>query len=351
MKARIESLDWLRGLMAIAIMFYHLAIWFYFPRDATTLLGRLGIYGVSIFFILSGLSMAIVYTNFIKDMKTSGIFMIRRIFRIWPLLWVCVALVVSLNFIRNGSFDLLKIISNLTTLFGFINPGGAINTGAWSIGNEMVYYALTPVIFLLYNRKKVFGDIFTLVSFLVCLVFAFLILNPKHLIANQWSIYINPFNNLFFYCAGISIFYNLKDVIISQKINSVLFCAGCAIFLFYPVSGDQIDIITGPNRIIFILASILVVISFYKFDLYSFVPGFVGFSLEKFGIATYGVYMLHPIVKMYSESVFKRIGVQNKEVQLVSVVIVTIVIAIASFSLFEKKMIQIGKKLTTPKNK
>ncbi len=351
MKARIESLDWLRGLMAIAIMFYHLAIWFYFPRDSTTLLGRLGIYGVSIFFILSGLSMAMVYANFIKDMKTSGFFMIRRIFRIWPLLWVCVALVVSLNFVRNGSFDPLKIILNLTTLFGFIDTHGAINTGAWSIGNEMVYYVFTPFIFFLYNRKKVFGDIFTLVSFIVCLVFAFLIFNPKHLIANQWTLYINPFNNLFLYCVGISIFYNLKNVIISQRINFVVFFIGCAIFLFYPTSGDQIEIITGFNRIVFILASILIVISFYKFDLYNFVPNFVGFSLEKFGIATYGVYMFHPIVKMYSESVFKRIGIQNKEVQLVSVVIVTIVIAIASFSLFEKKMIQIGKRLTTQKNK
>ncbi len=62
---RIESLDWLRGLMAIAIMFYHLTSWHITPLDSSSVLGRLGIYGVSVFFILSGLSMAVVYSNFI----------------------------------------------------------------------------------------------------------------------------------------------------------------------------------------------------------------------------------------------------------------------------------------------
>ena len=70
---RIESLDWLRGLMAIAIMFYHLTSWHISPLDSSNILGRLGIYGVSVFFVLSGLSMAVVYSSFIVDVKTAEI--------------------------------------------------------------------------------------------------------------------------------------------------------------------------------------------------------------------------------------------------------------------------------------
>ncbi|MFH4113324.1 acyltransferase family protein, partial [Acinetobacter baumannii] len=72
---RYESLDWLRGLMAFAIMIYHLVSWQLFHPEAGSLLGNFGIYGVSIFFVLSGLSMAIVYSNFIKDFHTSFIFL------------------------------------------------------------------------------------------------------------------------------------------------------------------------------------------------------------------------------------------------------------------------------------
>ena len=60
MKDRIESLDWLRGLMAVSIMIYHLTGGLFFTLDSSSVLGRLGVYGVSVFFVLSGLSMAVV---------------------------------------------------------------------------------------------------------------------------------------------------------------------------------------------------------------------------------------------------------------------------------------------------
>ncbi|HOY69302.1 MAG TPA: hypothetical protein PLZ85_00405 [Methylotenera sp.] len=56
---RLDSLDWLRGLLAFSIMIYHLTSWEISPLESSHLLGRLGIYGVSMFFLLSGLSMAV----------------------------------------------------------------------------------------------------------------------------------------------------------------------------------------------------------------------------------------------------------------------------------------------------
>jgi peptidoglycan/LPS O-acetylase OafA/YrhL len=67
--------------MALSIMLYH----FSGQHDAATPLGRLGVYGVSIFFILSGLSMAIAYDRYVMDFRSSVTFFIRRMFRIWPL--------------------------------------------------------------------------------------------------------------------------------------------------------------------------------------------------------------------------------------------------------------------------
>jgi exopolysaccharide production protein ExoZ len=138
MQGRNEPLDWLRGLLAAAIMLYHLV--------ASSLLGRLGVYGVSMFFVLSGLSIALVYHRFIIDGATAGRFFVRRVFRIWPLLWLAVIAVAVARALQGREVNWSQIALNLTTLFGFISPSDYINTGAWSIGNEMVYYALTPAI-------------------------------------------------------------------------------------------------------------------------------------------------------------------------------------------------------------
>ena len=346
MTNRIESLDWLRGLMAISIMFYHLTYWNFHHLDSSTFLGRLGVYGVSIFFILSGLSMAIVYSKFIVNKRTVAVFYILRIFRIWPLLWVCVMLVTIPTLAKGGEVSLIKILANLTTIFGFISPSSYLNTGAWSIGNEMVYYAFTPIIIWLYEKNKTKGNLLLLFSFIVSLIFSFILLNLQKSLSNQWNTYINPFNNIFLYVAGIAIYYNLKNIKIELLGILILFSISTAIFVFYPIDGDTIAIVTGINRIIFLFSSIILVVSFYKFSHYELIPKILQYPLEQFGIATYGVYLLHPIVNMYVGYFFKKVGLENIIVLFIVVVILTIAIAIASFNLFEKKIMKFGKNIT-----
>lgn len=106
--------------MAISVMSYHLIIWLFFELNASTLIGRLGLYAVAVFFILSGLSMAIVYNTYIKNEKRAILFFVRRIFRIWPLLWICIVLVVLPNYFIFKEIDVVAIVLNITTAFGFI---------------------------------------------------------------------------------------------------------------------------------------------------------------------------------------------------------------------------------------
>nr|WP_252509190.1 acyltransferase family protein [Acinetobacter baumannii] len=195
---RYESLDWLRGLMAFAIMIYHLVSWQLFHPEAGSLLGNFGIYGVSIFFVLSGLSMAIVYSNFIKDFHTSFIFFIRRLFRLLPLLWVAVFIVSSIKFLLHKEIDIYNIFINITLLFGFISPSSYINIGAWSIGNEVFYYAFTPILIIIYLKNKLLGNIIVIILTLVSFYFSFFLLDPTYKLSQQWSIYIHPLNNFFY---------------------------------------------------------------------------------------------------------------------------------------------------------
>ncbi|MCB0760440.1 MAG: acyltransferase family protein, partial [Flavobacteriales bacterium] len=58
---RLYNLDYLRGLAAFGIMIYHYLTWTLGKFSADDFLGRLGVYGVSVFYVLSGLTLYYVY--------------------------------------------------------------------------------------------------------------------------------------------------------------------------------------------------------------------------------------------------------------------------------------------------
>lgn len=342
-KARVETLDWLRGLLAVSIMFYHLTLWFSPPVDSSTLIGRLGIYGVSMFFVLSGLSMAMVYSNYIKSVKTAQRFFIRRIFRIWPLLWIATILTVLPGVFQTGIFPWKGILVNLTTLFGFIQPTAYIAVGAWSIGNEMVYYLLTPLIFFLYNYNIRIGNLFLLLTACLGFYFGFCILDNSSGLSVQWRHYVNPANNFFLYIFGVAIYYNFHSIKMKRP---ALFILGAILaFIFLPFSGDPIIIVTNAGRILFVILCLIIVYAFYKLDIK--LPAFLSSFFEKLGLATYGIYILHPIVFQYSKLLIPSIFMVNKYVVFGGVSIVTIFLSFYLYKFFELPIMKLGKKLTS----
>lgn len=343
---RLESLDWLRGLLALSIMVYHLTGWELYQPDASELLGRLGIYGVSMFFVVSGLSMAAGYSGFIRSPQTAVRFFIRRIFRIWPLLWVAVAAVTLGRLVLKGqAVDWTLVLLNLTTLFGFISPGAYINTGAWSIGNEMVYYALTPAFVAIFNRRLLYGNVAVAASLLIGLYFGLEALSTKDTLASQWATYIHPLNNLCFYAAGLAIYYNARDLTLKAPTTITMLFTSIAVLAWYPADGDLIHVVTGPGRVAFFLASTLMVVSFYR--LTSKPPRWVSRPLAALGVATYGVYLLHPIVYPLVERCARMLGWADAPYLVMTLTVaLTIAVARLLYERLEAPLIRWGKRLT-----
>lgn len=344
---RIEALDWQRGILAVSIMVYHLLFWHAQAANASSVIGRLGIYGVSMFFVLSGLSMAIAYERYEIGVRSSLKFYLRRLFRIWPLLWVAVIVVsVSNVLIKHESVSAYKIAINLTTVFGFIEPMAYINTGAWSIGNEIVYYFLTPAILFAYRKRIAFGNLMLAASLAIGLYFSENMLSSDAPLDTQWSLYVNPFNNLFFYIAGIAIFYNTSRARHTSAQTVAFLAISTSVFLFYPTGENQADIVTDLNRIVFSSASILMVYVFYKWRATSHVA--VTYPLEKLGIITYGVYLLHPIVNSALVFAVPKMGMDlGATAKILLVSAATIVAALVAYETIEKPMIKFGKWITT----
>ncbi len=142
MTKRIESLDYLRGLMALAVMVYHYTSWTLGTVGVEHLLGKLGIYAVAIFYILSGVSLTLVYQDRIQQARDVYSFAVKRVFRILPLFWLSVVAALGFRFVeawRAGAAFAVpwpQVFLNLTLLFGFVQPTAYLSTGAWSIGNE-----------------------------------------------------------------------------------------------------------------------------------------------------------------------------------------------------------------------
>src|SRR4051812_48281662 len=81
---RNHGLDLLRGLAALGVAIYHLIAW-----SHGTAIFSLGTFGIYTFFVLSGLTMMMVYAADFKDsvsFETLRQFYLNRISRILPLL-------------------------------------------------------------------------------------------------------------------------------------------------------------------------------------------------------------------------------------------------------------------------
>ncbi len=135
---RLYNLDYLRGLAAFGIMIYHYISWCFGRYSAQDYMGRVGVYGVAVFYVLSGLTLFHVYH---KEMVPTWLqikhFFKKRIFRIFPLLWI----VTIISVIISAKMpNLIHLFLNLSGLFGFFAWDITFSGGVWSIGNELVFY-------------------------------------------------------------------------------------------------------------------------------------------------------------------------------------------------------------------
>ena len=136
---RILGWDLLRGVGALMVAFYHLSYWL-----GLTELPALSTYGVYLFFVLSGASLAYVYpAERVRTLGDTLRFLATRWLRLAPLyLLLCVVFVVMLS-VRNGQLVgrlPLRFALNATFAFGLWDPAlWALLIGGWTLGIEFVY--------------------------------------------------------------------------------------------------------------------------------------------------------------------------------------------------------------------
>lgn len=156
----IRSLTGVRGIAALAVVFYH---YFYALTASVPGLQAFahGYMAVDLFFVLSGFVMGLTYARRFTGrvpLRTYSLFLARRLGRIYPLYVISTIVVtgmVLLNLIPATPHSAATIASNIMLIqaWGFAS---SINDPAWSISTEFAAYVIFPVLVsLVFSRRAV----------------------------------------------------------------------------------------------------------------------------------------------------------------------------------------------------
>ncbi|VAC68459.1 acyltransferase 3 [Enterobacter cloacae] len=299
---RIQSIDYLRGLMSLSIVFYHFTTSFtsWGLNDSGALLGRLGVYAVSAFYIISGMALYLAHKNDKWSLSSYLIFVFRRFLRLAPVYWIAIIIFTAFAFqyINGFSIDSWKYIQNVFLIFGITNPTEYMIMGGWSIGNEVVFYLFFPLLILMCKDKRtvIVLSVLALTALLYC---SGAYLDPSKGIVEQWARYINPFNQIYFFIFGIVAAKLLLPFVGKNK--ALFSCFAIATFIafcLYPVEGNQIKIITGVNKLFFTVVTIFICSAFFLIgDFVSLKP--LHSILKFLGDVSYPLYLLHGVSFSY----------------------------------------------------
>lgn len=216
-------LDLIRGLAALAVSQYHFMIW-----NGIASIESMGTFAVYVFFVLSGLTMMMVYHHrFAAGITPAPIrsFFRKRVARLLPLL----AIVALLSAAKQAMFETIDVPAAILTGTGLMAlhmPGFISNSvGAWSLGIEMAFYAVFPVIALLVT------------SWRQAAIAAIVLLASQHLLlwkitdsAPFWNYYVSNLIFAPFFALGILIYFDNRG---RSKAYLLIALAGLAMVLSY----------------------------------------------------------------------------------------------------------------------
>lgn len=344
--------------MAFSVLIYHYTSWSNFnllyPFDQT--ISRLGIYAVCAFYVISGASLALVYYNKTVNMSFLKEFTLKRLFRIAPLFYfvttVNIVLTIIYNFLKPGVFtvpDMKTILLNYTLTFGWLSPTSYIATGAWSIGNELVFYSFFPIMLLLIKKSKKLFIIFVVLALFSSFYISEILMNSNNSFESQWALYINPLNQLYWFIGGFIMGYLFKmGFRVNHLVLLILAICSILIFVIFPTEGaDDIVYVTGSNKVIF---SIII----FTLGLFATFWGNIKESvitrvLKDLGDVSYSVYLIHPIVYQIVKFLLGIISLSNALLIMIVSVIGTLISSTMVYYLIEKPFIKIGKRITSKK--
>lgn len=332
----VLTIDFARGVMAFAVMGYHL-----FHYEGIGDADRVSFYAVYSFFSISGIALYLAYRDKLQSNVQIRSYLIRRYFRLAPLFIFALVLMLLLQPSPSSILYLLAVNASLT--FGFANPGSSsLLTGGWSIGIEFVFYLIFPFMLIVSGSTKRLG-IVALASIVVSAAFANRTLGmAQNMTADLWLAYTQPLAFFGYFAAGVfiaAIYVKNPQLKGGTTLPWVILIVGALPFV---TIGPQpaLNLLTGYRGACLMIGTILIVaaVTFMKEP-----SGRLASFARLMGALSYPVYLLHPLVYTY----LQRFSFSGSFARLTVTVVTTVVLSLVVHRLIERPGRALGKRISS----
>lgn len=362
----LKQLTWLRGIAAFFVISSHTlnaSNVTYFEKDIAQSnlileILNLGTFGVLLFFVLSGCTLYISYSENIASWTDIFSFYIKRFFRIWPAFIISIACYFLFrNLFQNyypepmqywiepqflNEIPLSAFLSYPTLTFNFSGHGNLFNNAYWSLPVEFQYYLLFPLILISTRYISTIGPI---------LIGLFFYLLPK--IVNISSmIDLKLFLLAYSFCGGVLIAFVYKNYYVGKKIPVLVTSVIAIILIFFVsfVANDQLelpDIIFVSNKWNFYTLSAIfltIMLLYTKITL----PKYLDEVLMFLGNISYSSYLYHNLFIGLAVLIVIKFELSNYKLAIIFsfASLLTYILSYYSYEHIEKTGIRTGKKLS-----
>jgi peptidoglycan/LPS O-acetylase OafA/YrhL len=284
-------------------------------------------------------------------------FYIRRYFIIAPLYYVGIIIYfvssIITNYYKSGSanpdlqYTIKNVLSNITFTHSFYPPAfNNIVPGGWSIGTEMAFYLIFPLLFFVYERFKNKNAFIVMIPLGVVLSsFLFLHISPYFINLGQtdYFYYFNLINQISVFTLGMSLFFysgNLKFDKISAILLLILFIVLTIVLAYNEIDDFAIrPFVSGLSFILLFMA-------------FKNMPFIGGALLRKIGQVSFSIYILHFLfvwnLSRHIAHFLQGYGWNGVLILIVCVfvsLIFSIILAMLTEKYIEKPGINLGKRI------
>lgn len=293
----------LRGYAILMVILIHTSQTFKVSCFTKLICDR-GDLGVQLFFIMSSFTLFNSYSKrrLLEGEFVKRNFFIRRFFRIAPYYYIFGLIYVFYKlFIKDNPISVKNLISNFTFTNGIYLPGiNDIPPGGWSIGVEMLFYLLIPILFKYLDSlvRAVIAFIFVaILSILInhCFInYTALFLDSIWDDYNRWSLYFWLPNQLPVFILGVILYHINKKMVFEYKTGQILLITAIVLFVIlsffnfrteYPFYLVKKEYVYG---LIFVSFAIGMYTTNSKFLINSFI--------QKIGIVSFSMYLNHFLI-------------------------------------------------------
>jgi peptidoglycan/LPS O-acetylase OafA/YrhL len=238
----------------------------------------------------------------------------------------------------------VDVVLNVLLVFGFVAPTRSIVVGGWSIGNEVTYYVTLPVVLLAERRSRWWYALVLALTAVPAAYITFVQLDETRALEPQWAVYVNPLNHLVLFVAGVGIagWIGRRRLAPASSVAAATLLA--AAFFLLPTGPDRITIVTGwlcvaYNLIVVALCTVCALGTCR-------VPRAPALFLGWLGMASYSIYLLHPIAYQLAVTIGRRVPIVENYRAVVAAAFTAILAAVA-YRVIESPMIRRGRIVAT----